>query len=92
MTYIAGDVPIVFVAPHGGRRPAEAPILDSIKVNDLYTAELTTELVRITGGYALINHAHDRNACRKSIHPHRRQAGRLLERPECLWCGRRWAR
>jgi len=61
MTYIAGDVPIVFVAPHGGRRPAEAPILDSIKVNDLYTAELTTELVRITGGYALINHAHDRN-------------------------------
>ena len=61
MTYIVGDAPIVFVAPHGGRRPSEAPILDSIKVNDLYTAELTAELTRLTGGYALINHARDRN-------------------------------
>src|SRR5262245_25626007 len=52
MTFISGDVPVVFVAPHGGRRPPEAPILDSIKVNDLYTAELTTELAKITGGYA----------------------------------------
>lgn len=61
MTYIQGTEPILFVAPHGGRRPPEAPILDSIKVNDLYTAELTTELAKITGGYALINHAYDRN-------------------------------
>ena len=61
MTYIIGDTPIVFVAPHGGRRPTEAPILDSIKVNDLHTAELTAELAKITKGYALINHARDRN-------------------------------
>src|SRR5262245_55486544 len=61
MTYIVGNTPIVFVAPHGGRRSPEAPILDSIKVNDLYTAELTSELAKITGGYALINHARDRN-------------------------------
>ena len=61
MTYISGEAPIVFVAPHGGRRPPDAPILDSIKVNDLYTAELTTELAQLTSGYALINHAYDRN-------------------------------
>src|SRR5262249_13711820 len=62
MTYIDGEVPILFVAPHGGRRPADAPILDSIKVNDLHTADLTTELATRTRGYALINHALDRNA------------------------------
>lgn len=61
MTYITGNEPILFVAPHGGRRPLEAPILDSIKVNDLYTAELTAGLAQVTNGYALINHAHDRN-------------------------------
>lgn len=61
MTFIPGNEPILFVAPHGGRRPPEAPILDSIKVNDLYTAELTAELAQVTGGYALINHAYDRN-------------------------------
>ena len=61
MTFTAGDVPIVLVAPHGGRRPASAPIKDSIKVNDLHTADLTQELVAQTGSYALINHSHDRN-------------------------------
>src|SRR5215470_11541094 len=61
MRYIAGDAPLVFVAPHGGRRPADAPIKDSIKVNDLYTAELTQELAERTRGYALINYALDRN-------------------------------
>jgi len=61
MTYIDGEVPILFVAPHGGRRPADAPILDSIKVNDLHTADLTTELATRTRGYALINHSWDRN-------------------------------
>jgi hypothetical protein len=61
MRFIQGDAPIVFVAPHGGRRPAEAPIKDSIKVNDLYTAELTEELAARTRGYALINQALDRN-------------------------------
>lgn len=61
MTYIGGETPIVFVAPHGGRRPTDAPILDSIKVNDLYTAELTAQLAQLTRGYALINHSLDRN-------------------------------
>jgi hypothetical protein len=61
MTYIDGAVPLLFVAPHGGRRPADAPILDSIKVNDLHTVELTTELATRTRGYALINHSCDRN-------------------------------
>lgn len=61
MTFTPGRVPIVLVAPHGGRRPPHAPIRDSIKVNDLYTAPLTQDLAVQTGGYALINHTHDRN-------------------------------
>lgn len=61
MTYIDGEVPILLVAPHGGRRPADAPILDSIKVNDLHTADLTTELATRLRAYALINHSYDRN-------------------------------
>lgn len=61
MCFIQGDAPIVFVAPHGGRRPADAPIKDSIKVNDLYTAELTEELAARTRGYAMINQSLDRN-------------------------------
>lgn len=61
MRYIEGDVPIVFVAPHGGRRPTDAPIRDSVKVNDLHTAELTAELAARTHGHALINHTLDRN-------------------------------
>jgi len=61
MTYHEGEVPILLVAPHGGRRPADAPIRDSLKVNDLYTAELTTLLASRTCSYAFINHAHDRN-------------------------------
>ncbi len=61
MTFTAGEAPIVLVAPHGGRRQADAPITDSIKVNDLYTAELTHDLAAQTRSYALINHAHDRN-------------------------------
>ena len=61
MTFTAGEVPIVLVAPHGGRRPTDAPITDSIKVNDLYTAELTHDLAAQTRSYALINHTHDRN-------------------------------
>lgn len=61
MTFTAGEVPIILVAPHGGRRPADAPITDSIKVNDLYTAELTHDLAEHTRSYALINRSHDRN-------------------------------
>jgi hypothetical protein len=61
MTYIEGEAPIVLVAPHGGRRPADAPIRDSVKVNDLYTAELTTLLAARTGSFAFINQSLDRN-------------------------------
>lgn len=61
MLFVPGRVPVVLVAPHGGRRPPWAPVQDSIKVNDLHTAELTRELAAHTGSYALINHAHDRN-------------------------------
>jgi hypothetical protein len=61
MRYRAGESPLIFVAPHGGRRSADAPIKDSIKVNDLHTAELTEELAARTHGYALINRALDRN-------------------------------
>ena len=61
MTYIDGEAPLVFVAPHGGRRAANAPIKDSIKVNDLHTAELTAELAERTQGHALINQTRDRN-------------------------------
>ena len=61
MRFVPGDAPIVLVAPHGGRRPADAPIKDSIKVNDLHTAELTAELAARTRGYALINQSFDRN-------------------------------
>ncbi len=61
MTFTAGEVPILLVAPHGGRRPAEAPIRDSIKVNDLYTAELTVDLAAQTNSFALVNRFHDRN-------------------------------
>ena len=61
MRYIEGEVPIVLVAPHGGRRPTDAPIRDSVKVNDLHTAELTAELAARTRSYALINQSLDRN-------------------------------
>ncbi|MGH7963703.1 MAG: hypothetical protein ACRERD_18075 [Candidatus Binatia bacterium] len=61
LTYTEGEAPLVLIAPHGGRRPADAPILDNIKVNDLYTAELTTLLAARTRSYAFINHSHDRN-------------------------------
>ena len=61
MRYIEGEVPIVLVAPHGGRRPTDAPIRNSVKVNDLHTAELTAELAARTRSYALINESLDRN-------------------------------
>ncbi len=61
MRFVDGASPIILIAPHGGRRPADAPIKDSIKVNDLYTAELTEEIAARTRGYALINQTFDRN-------------------------------
>src|SRR5437867_11889353 len=62
MTYIKGEAPIVLVAPHGGRRPADAPIRDSIKVNDVSKAERIALLDARTQSYATIHHALDRNA------------------------------
>ena len=61
LRWIEGVVPVVLVAPHGGRRRAGAPIQDNVKVNDVYTAQLTEILAARTGGYALINDGMDRN-------------------------------
>src|SRR5260221_7031446 len=61
MRFVDGESPVILIAPHGGRRPADAPIKDNIKVNDLYAAELTEEIAARTHGYALINQAFDRN-------------------------------
>jgi hypothetical protein len=60
---IPGRTPLVLIAPHGGRRdPVRRPWADGrLKVNDLYTAELTVELAARTGAAALINGAGDRN-------------------------------
>ena len=54
-----GSRPVVFVAPHGGRRTRAVRRDDGI--NDLYTAELATELADRTDGYAVINREMDRN-------------------------------
>jgi hypothetical protein len=61
MFFIEGETPTVLVAPHGGRRPADAPIKDNVKVNDLYTAELTALLAARTSSFALVNQSLDRN-------------------------------
>jgi N-formylglutamate amidohydrolase len=61
MRFVDGESPVLLIAPLGGRRPADAPIKDSLKVNDLYTAELTEEIAARTRGYALINQTFDRN-------------------------------
>ncbi len=60
---VAGSTPLVLVAPHGGRRDdvrrpwGSAPL----KVNDLHTVTLTTDLAAATGAAAVINQAIDRN-------------------------------
>lgn len=60
---LPGESPLVLVAPHGGRRDAvRRPwISGQLKVNDLHTAALTTELAALTGGTALVNAVADRN-------------------------------
>lgn len=55
----SGSRPVVFVAPHGGRRTRTVRRDDGI--NDLYTAELAAELAERTDGYAVINRGMDRN-------------------------------
>lgn len=60
---VRGYGPVLLVAPHGGRRPrvdAAAPP-PNLKVNDIYTAELTRELAQHLRASALINHGCDRN-------------------------------
>ncbi|HYR95565.1 MAG TPA: hypothetical protein VEM57_02470, partial [Candidatus Binatus sp.] len=63
LTVIAGESPLVLVAPHGGRRdPVRRPWAGGhLRMNDLHTAEVTAELAAVTGAAALINTDHDRN-------------------------------
>jgi hypothetical protein len=60
---VPGAVPLVLVAPHGGRRdPAQRPwSAGGLRTNDLHTADLTAQLARATGGAAVINEGTDRN-------------------------------
>jgi hypothetical protein len=62
-TVIPGAIPLVLVAPHGGRRdPARRSwSAGGLRTNDLHTAELTARLARATGAAAIINDALDRN-------------------------------
>jgi hypothetical protein len=63
VTILAGDGPIVLVAPHGGRRdPARRPwSAGHLRMNDLHTAALTAELAASTGAAGVVNAEHDRN-------------------------------
>src|SRR5690349_16059628 len=63
MTVVAGDGPLVLVAPHGGRRDAARRPWASghLRMNDLHTAALTADLAARTGAAALVNDAQDRN-------------------------------
>ena len=60
---IPGALPLVLVAPHGGRRdPVRRPwSAGGVRVNDLHTASLTAALAAATGAAALINESEDRN-------------------------------
>jgi len=63
LAVIPGTIPLVLVAPHGGRRdPVRRPWGASpLKMNDLHTAALTAELAAATGAAAIINAERDRN-------------------------------
>ncbi|HYC55965.1 MAG TPA: hypothetical protein VEL28_13605 [Candidatus Binatia bacterium] len=54
-----GSVPVVIVAPHGGRRRRAVRRGDS--VNDLHTAEIAWELASRLDAHAIVNHGLDRN-------------------------------
>jgi hypothetical protein len=62
-TVLAGSIPLVLVAPHGGRRdPVRRPWGSTrLRVNDLHTASLTRELAAALGAHAVINQDLDRN-------------------------------
>lgn len=61
--HVAGEAPLLLVAPHGGRRPAASELepAASRKVNDLHTAELTLELAARLRAGAIVNRGVDRN-------------------------------
>jgi hypothetical protein len=54
-----GKRPLVFVAPHGGRRLR--PIRRGDSVNDLETADMAWELATRLDAHAIVNHTLDRN-------------------------------
>src|SRR5579859_3532623 len=58
---IEGAVPILLIAPHGGRAGAASRATLHPKVNDLETAAITRDLTRRLGAAALINAGMDRN-------------------------------
>lgn len=60
---VRGASAILLVAPHGGRRPpvdAAAPPAN-LRVNDIYTPEITRLLAARLGASWIINSGHDRN-------------------------------
>ncbi|HXC49667.1 MAG TPA: hypothetical protein VN634_02165 [Candidatus Limnocylindrales bacterium] len=54
-----GNVAVIVVAPHGGRRMR--PIRPGDSVNDLHTAAIAWELAERLDAHAIVNHALDRN-------------------------------
>jgi hypothetical protein len=93
-----GDGPIFLIAPHGGRRPpidAAAPP-PRLRVNDLYTPELTRLLAARLDATFIINRGQDRNRLDLNrLSQVRRHApwflellaqemGRILERHACV--------
>ncbi|HZP40313.1 MAG TPA: hypothetical protein VFD84_02245 [Candidatus Binatia bacterium] len=60
---VEGRAPLVWVAPHGGARDAARRPWASgpLRVNDLHTGALATELAAMSGGSALVNATADRN-------------------------------
>jgi hypothetical protein len=77
-----GGAPILLVAPHGGRRPAvdaTAPP-PNLRVNDIYTPEVTRELARVLAAGFVINTGMDRNVLDLNrISQVRQQAAWFLE-------------
>lgn len=54
-----GKVPVIVVAPHGGRRLR--PVRRGDGVNDLQTATIAAEIAERLDGHAILNHGLDRN-------------------------------
>jgi hypothetical protein len=61
LEFRTGRVPVLLIAPHGGRARDGAQSEAHHKVNDLYTDELTWELASRLQASAMINHGMDRN-------------------------------